>query len=367
MTASIERLRERLRNRDQLADISAGITIAVLLLIFLLAQIFGMEMIKKEEEQIVRLELRERTPPVKFAQKTETPKAQKAAGPPTPRASRAQTQPSPQPEQAKPKTQSADISSLVQNFNPKQFMQQTTATTRRSNPQQAQTNAMNPNLTRSTQSAMANNNLSVPVSSQPSAVPGGRSGAPSSSSTAVSTGGSSSQVGSVAGFSAGIAGGAGSGRATRSSGGGGGSASITMPGAGDGEEATLDINELIEWMKRNPGAIPKLVGYEMDHVERQDLSSAVTFTMQGKRYQLYLSCNEKDLLLRICLIEANDFTLLKDNGIRETSNFLTTGGVMREADAIQSLISSRRAPAGKAEAFYSIFWGWWEQERVKMR
>ncbi len=134
-------------------------------------------------------------------------------------------------------------------------------------------------------------------------------------------------------------------------------------GAGGGE-AGLDIHELIKWMKAHPGLIPKLVQFDMSH-QPGDLASAVTFTSNGRRFQMYLSCNENDLLLRICLIEADKFTMLKDNGIKEKSNFLSTGDVVYQGANIQSLITARQAPGDLAQQFYRLFWSWWETERVK--
>jgi len=142
---------------------------------------------------------------------------------------------------------------------------------------------------------------------------------------------------------------------------GNGGATISLPSGSGGGSANLDIHALIKWMKAHPGIIPKLVAYDMGH-QGDDLASAISFTMSGRNYSLFLSCNEVELLLRICLVEGNDFTLLKDNGIRESSNFLTTGDVVRNAEKIQSLISSRKAPGDKAAAFYQIFWYWWLQQ-----
>ncbi len=112
-------------------------------------------------------------------------------------------------------------------------------------------------------------------------------------------------------------------------------------------------------MKAHPGLIPKLVAHEMGH-QKGDLSSAVHFSLNNKRYTIFLSCNEVELLLRVCLVEGNDFILLKDNGIREKSHYLTVGDVVRQRGRIQSLISSRRAPGDRANQFYSIFWAWWK-------
>jgi len=131
-------------------------------------------------------------------------------------------------------------------------------------------------------------------------------------------------------------------------------------GSGENSEV-IDLHALIKWMKAHPGPIPKLVAYEMGH-QAGDLSSSVSFTLNGRKFYLLLSCNEFELLLRICLIKGNDFTLLKDNGIREESNFLTIGDVVRDNKGIQSLISSREAPGNKAAIFYQIFWFWWQQQ-----
>lgn len=128
------------------------------------------------------------------------------------------------------------------------------------------------------------------------------------------------------------------------------------------ENQTMNLQELIAWMKAHPGALPKLVQYDMEH-NPGDLAAAVSFNAQGKQYELFLSCNEADLLLRICLIQGRQFTLLKDNGIKETSNYLATGEVVRAGATIQSLITSRQAPGETASQFYRIFWQWWEGKR----
>ncbi len=129
-----------------------------------------------------------------------------------------------------------------------------------------------------------------------------------------------------------------------------------------GDGGAMNIHDLISWMKAHPGAIPKLVQYDMEH-KPGDLSSVVSFTMNGKNFELFLSCNAADMLLRICLIEGSKFTMLKDNGIKEASNFLAMGDVVRQGAAIQSLITSRQAPGETAQQFYGIFWKWWQGTR----
>lgn len=154
----------------------------------------------------------------------------------------------------------------------------------------------------------------------------------------------------------------GRGRAQRGSETGSGSAKISLPSGSGGNSATLDLHALIRWMKSHPKPISKLVAYNMEH-SAGDLSSAVSFRMNGQRYDLFLSCNEIEMLLRICLVDGKEFILLKDNGIKETSNFLMLGNVVRSGNEIRSLISSRQAPAGTAAGFYRIFWSWWQNEQ----
>lgn len=157
--------------------------------------------------------------------------------------------------------------------------------------------------------------------------------------------------------------GSGKGRSVRGTGTGNGDARITLPSVAGGDDAAIDLHALIKWMKAHPGPIPKLVAYDMGH-RGDDLSSSVPFTLGGRQYRLYLSCNEMELLLRICMVEAEDYTLLKDNGIKESSNYLTVGDVVKKAGDIQSLISSRQAPAERADRFYQIFWSWWQQQDI---
>ncbi len=157
-------------------------------------------------------------------------------------------------------------------------------------------------------------------------------------------------------------------RNTRGPGGGSENGPILLLGGLDknneGSGGGVSLLALIEWMKKHPGLIPKLVAHEMGH-QSEDLSSAVNFVVQGRSFTLYLSCNEHELLLRICLVEGDDYTMLKDNGIKENSNFLVAGDVIRQNGQIQSLISSRQAPGEVANRFYRIFWSWWQSVRTK--
>ncbi len=196
---------------------------------------------------------------------------------------------------------------------------------------------------------------------RPSSISRGRKGGMSGGQGQSVKAGSGSSRGVISSLDGGAISGRASTRTTHRPGSGSGGPKITFPTGSGGSDASLDLHALIKWMKNHPGAIPKLVQYEMGH-KRGDISSAVAFSINNRRFLLFLSCNEVELLLRICLVEDDYFTLLKDNGIREESNYLTIGDVGMNNGQIQSLISSREAPRDKAAAFYDIFWSWWQQQ-----
>lgn len=134
----------------------------------------------------------------------------------------------------------------------------------------------------------------------------------------------------------------------------------------NGGEAGLNIHDLIVWMRAHPGMIPKLVQYDMEH-KSGDLASAVTFMCDGRRFELFLSCNASNLLLRVCLIEGRTFMMLKERGIKRANNFFVMGEVVRTGVRIQSLIASRQTPSEPAQKFYNVFSSWWEGERRRKR
>lgn len=352
------------KKQDNLLAFSAWITVGIMMFIFILAQILTFTGIIDESEKLKeKMEVRElikmsfAPQPLKEIPKKIDVRKMENIKPTRVRANRTQTK----PQQAKP---SVNVKNLVQGFDMKSLISREARAAKkggsnRSSPANA---GVSTDVNR-TGRTLDNFDLTGAIENRSSSFSAGRrSTQGGSNGPKVGIGGNSS-VGS--GIGTGGTGqalsGRGMSRSTRGSGNGNGGATITMPSGSGGSDATLDIHALIKWMKAHPGAIPKLVAYDMGH-KGGDLSSAVSFTVNGKNYTLFLSCNEIELLLRICLVENNDFTLLKDNGIREESNFLTIGDVVRDANRIQSLISSRKAPGNKAAKFYQIFWSWWLQQ-----
>lgn len=355
---------EYLKQKNNLLPLSAWITLGIMTLIFIIAQILTFTgLLDDLDLQNNKMEVRELVK-LKFAPKIgrESVKSNRNKMKRGVKKSRNLARTENKPSKAANK--SSNFTALVQGFDKKQFMSSKASAAKRGTIQRA--NRLNAGISTEANrniQAVADFKISGHVGARDSNSPvARRSAAGGNQSTRVGIGGGSNFGNGVGGSGYGTTGaasaGRGASRSTRGSGSGAGAAKISMPSGSGGNEAALDLHELIKWMKAHPGAIPKLVAHDMGHQTR-DLSSAVIFKMRGRQYRLFLSCNEKEQLLRICLVEKNEFTLLKDNGIRETSNFLTLGSVVRERSKIRSLISSRRAPAGKAKQFYQIFWSWW--------
>lgn len=353
------------KKQDNLIGLSGWITSGVMVLLFILAQILAINNILEDiEKQETKMELRELVK-LRFMPQVEKELPKEIKFQPQ----RAIIKPSSQPEkQDRPQEipKSISVASIAQGFDMKQLISRETNAAKkggsnRSNPLVA---GVSTDVDRQGRTLDAFDlsgvleNRNAPFSAGRRSSPGGAGG------PKIGIGGTSSIGNGTGSGGTGLAlSGRGTSRASRGSaiGNGTGGASISLPSGSGGGSASLDIHALIKWMKAHPGAIPKLVAYDMGH-QGGDLSSAISINMNGRNYTLFLSCNETELLLRICLVEGNDFTLLKDNGIREESNFLTIGDVVRNGDKIQSLISSRKAPGEKAATFYQIFWSWWLQQ-----
>ncbi len=352
-------LTEYIRNRDNLLPLSIYFGTGILLILFILLHLFGYEKMMQQMESNKKMEVRELMklsfkPRAKTANRKLSSRAKKK-----PDKAKAKVSPL-QKIESKPLVKAPDVQELMKGLNTKRLIQKKTAIRRT-----VQSANILPNIgvnssKRRTKRSVQKADFNISFSSTPSKRASGRRAvAGSSQGNSIATG--SVSRGATTGTDNGVAiSGRASTRTTRTAGSGAAGATISLPSTGDGDsEASIDLHALIEWMKKHPGTIPKLVAYEMGH-NRGDLSSAVTFRQSGKNYTFYISCNEKELLLRVCLVERNTFILLKDKGITEESNFLTTGDVIRDGRRIQSLISARKAPGNKANAFYSLFWAWWQ-------
>jgi hypothetical protein len=352
------------KKHDNLLTLSAWITLGIMMFIFILAQILTFTGTLNDPEELKeKMEVREliklRFTPQVQKEVTENIKRRKVT-----KVKPAKTHARKNQSNQRQTKASVNIRNLVQGFDMKSLISREARAARRSgsNRSDPANVGVSTDVNR-TEQRLDNFDLTGVIENRSSSFSAGRRSAMGGSNGPKVGIGGSSHIGTGTGTGGtGLAlSGRGTSRTTRGTGTSNGGATITLPSGSGGTSAALDIHALIRWMKAHPGKIPKLVAYDMGH-QSGDLSSAILYKMSGRNYTLFLSCNEIELLLRICLVEGNDFTLLKDNGIREESNFLTIGDVVRDANRIQSLISSRKAPGDKAATFYQIFWSWWLQQ-----
>ena len=126
------------------------------------------------------------------------------------------------------------------------------------------------------------------------------------------------------------------------------------------------IHELIVWMKENPVSFSSVFKKFM-HYEQSDLTSHIKFEANNKLYELFILCKVNILEIRICLIENKNLILLIDSGLKEKSNYLRLGSILRANDgSISSFISRQETPSSDiTDNFYKIFLSWWDQIKNK--
>ena len=114
-------------------------------------------------------------------------------------------------------------------------------------------------------------------------------------------------------------------------------------------------------MKANPGELPVGVRKLVRHRDNF-LTSATTFELDGRRYELYLMCKEKLYEVHIVLVDVDEATYLIDRSFQKLSTYLREGRVGRSSADIITAINSRRSAASdeRSREFYSLFLSWWE-------
>ncbi|MDZ7344412.1 MAG: hypothetical protein ONA90_07840 [candidate division KSB1 bacterium] len=118
---------------------------------------------------------------------------------------------------------------------------------------------------------------------------------------------------------------------------------------------------LLEWMRRHPVDLPEVVDRFMSF-EPGNLTSQVTFSIDNRRFDMFLLCVEATYEVRICLVEGNEVTYLIDQGFKKQSNYLRLGALAwlptGEIHRFGSVL--REASDQRTQDFYQIFLSWWE-------
>ena len=122
---------------------------------------------------------------------------------------------------------------------------------------------------------------------------------------------------------------------------------------------SLNVREIINWMKSNPSELPKGIR-QLVRFRPAFLSSVETFTMDGKEYELYLMCKESLFEVHVVLVEQNEATYLVDRSFQKLSTYLRKGQVRRTQDNQIIAVRSNMATNDSSDEFYSLFLSWWD-------
>ncbi len=123
----------------------------------------------------------------------------------------------------------------------------------------------------------------------------------------------------------------------------------------------LEVQDLIAWMKANPGDMPVGVRKLVRHRDAF-LTSATSFSLDGRRYELFLMCKERLMEVHIVLVDQDEATYLIDRSFQKLSTYLREGRVGRtQAQGITAINSKRSAASDeRSKEFYALFLSWWE-------
>jgi len=130
---------------------------------------------------------------------------------------------------------------------------------------------------------------------------------------------------------------------------------------GNFEDLSPIYRALVEWMKRHPRNLPRVVKRFMEH-SPGDLTTSVHFQINGRDFEMYILCKVSLYEIRVCLLEGKQSTYLIDRGLKEKSSYLRVGTVnLTPTGKILSFGTTRRqASDHRTQEFYQVFLSWWE-------
>ena len=122
---------------------------------------------------------------------------------------------------------------------------------------------------------------------------------------------------------------------------------------------SLEIREIIDWMKQNPSELPKGIR-QLVRFRPAFLSSVTSFNMDGTDYELYLMCKESLFEVHIVLVDEEEAIYLVDRSFQKLSTYLRKGKVRRTEDQNIVAVRSNMASSTSSDEFYSLFLSWWD-------
>ena len=133
---------------------------------------------------------------------------------------------------------------------------------------------------------------------------------------------------------------------------------------GDFSASDLDaVGQLATWIRAHPVDLPPGLKVHLGYLP-SFLSSAASFTSDGRRWEVFLMYKETLKELHVVLVDGDTSVYLTDRGFRSESRSLREGVVRRENGVIMSVDSMPGDASGsRAREFYGVFLSWWEDAR----
>ena len=138
----------------------------------------------------------------------------------------------------------------------------------------------------------------------------------------------------------------------------------------DVAEEMLDPDELIQWMRLQPGELPPGIKRHVDW-QGTDLTSTVILEHEGETYELYILARLPIREIHLVLVKGHQTYYLIDRSFQHEGRKFRIGRARRNQvggeTSITGIISEERAAASpEAAQFYSVFLSWWQRERLRL-
>lgn len=126
------------------------------------------------------------------------------------------------------------------------------------------------------------------------------------------------------------------------------------------------IDEIVEWMRLSPAELPPGI---RRHVEYQpgNLTSSAQLEHDGELWEVFLMVRVSLRELHIVVVRGDDTWYLIDRSFERQGRSFRTGYARRDGVTITGVVSEEQPAASRqAEEFYTVFLGWWDQQRLKL-
>lgn len=127
------------------------------------------------------------------------------------------------------------------------------------------------------------------------------------------------------------------------------------------------FNEIFSWVEKNPVDLGRVVRFYLTKNDMEALTSKVTYSFQGRVFEIFLAINKTKYNMSVCFVEDNyNYARLNYYSGNFISNILTTGNVRKnENNEVIGFTHGTDINASdpRADEYRKIFLSWWESEK----